>query len=180
MNKISIIICMFLFFLTSGCNEATINICNGHFHMQPGWSDKHEEQIYKAADRWNVLAGKTVIWIDPTTTEPGCMIRKASASEVEKENEGHNPLGSYLTEVGDIRIYLYDDQSLISGEFITTVTHEMGHALGMPHISATGDLMSEEYGQQEFTMKDVFVCQQIGVCKIVNMSTELYMRPEAP
>lgn len=158
----------FIFCFVPGCEFARYNVCEGHFRISHRWPAAEQQIIRESVARWNAFAGYEAIFIDGIAMESNsaCLIRPQYDWEEVGLDESPNRVGTYQSHDGVIRIKYSDDLKLNVDRFSTVVVHEMGHALGLGHISKTGDLMSVQYNSNvlDFTERDRDMCVVSGVC----------------
>lgn len=156
MKYFMIIMCIFFV----GCGSPNVK-----FKISDEWTDEEALKIMEAGRRWNEFAHQNVIVFEGFSNERGNLIRKKMPNEKNFQSNTRR-LATYMGENGDIRVDMPSDENVENEKFILVLMHEMGHALGLEHVSFRGDLMSERYNSKltGFTQNDLRECIKVGVC----------------
>ena len=111
-----------------------------------------------AENAWNELIGRQVFSITPREESSGCDIRKDPALKAVNEVVTH--LGRSSHSEGVIRIA---PNIASTEEFRRILAHELGHMLGLQHVSDPAALMFQEPKTATPNGSDLAECRRIGL-----------------
>jgi hypothetical protein len=148
----------------TGCGE---DDCHGELYISNGFPAAERELAYRAADRWNAMAGTTIVHLTDGDQETCTMRRietEADRADMRDDYDDPTHLPSGLTNrvTHDARI----DPTVAPTHLGATIMHEMGHMLGLHHVDAERAMMApyRERQSDEPTEADLQECRDEGIC----------------
>lgn len=134
-------------------------------HADPRFPPAEQASIQSATHRWNAFAGHVVILAEANTYNFVCTIIDSADSNVDGKAQG---VEEELT--GNIKIAsVFSCNGEQFGRYLpcfeALVLHEMGHLLGMKHLSPGVDGVMRPVGTSlDFTQGDRMQCLAIDLC----------------